>query len=108
MSIDPASAAAAYANASRHGGASAAASATSEAATAVQGPSFADFVQDAVQEAVATGHQAEAAALNIATGEGDIVDVVTAIAAAEMTIETVVAVRDKMVSAYQEIMRMPM
>ena len=45
--------------------------------------------------------------MNMVSGEGDIVDVVTAISAAEMTIETVVSVRDRMVSAYQEIMRMP-
>ncbi len=108
MSIDPASAAAAYANASRQGAASGAPSPASGASEALQGPSFADFVQGAMQDAVATGHQAESAALNMATGNGDIVDVVTAISAAEMTIETVVAVRDKMVSAYQEIMRMPM
>lgn len=108
MSIDPASAAAAYANAASQGGAGGAASAAGEAMAAGQGPSFADFVQDALQEAVATGHRAEATAFEVAAGEGNIVDVVTAIAAAEMTIQTVVSVRDKMVSAYQEIMRMPM
>ena len=107
MSVDPASAAAAYANASRQGGAGDIASAASQGAEALSGPSFADFVQEAVQDAATTVGNAEVAAYNVAAGTGNVVDVVTAISAAEMTIETVVSVRDKMVSAYQEIMRMP-
>ncbi len=41
------------------------------------------------------------------SGEADLKDVVTAVANAENTLETVVAVRDKVLSAYQEILRMP-
>ena len=41
------------------------------------------------------------------TGEADITDVVQAVTSAELTLQTVVAVRDRMISAYQEIMRMP-
>ena len=44
---------------------------------------------------------------NAAMGRGDLVDVVTAVAAAEATMETVIAVRDEVIKAYQEIMRMP-
>jgi flagellar hook-basal body complex protein FliE len=40
-------------------------------------------------------------------GGGDPLDVVTAITSAEVTLQTVVAVRDKMIQAYQEILRMP-
>ncbi len=42
-----------------------------------------------------------------AAGKSDIVDVVTAISAAESSLETVVAVRDQVIQAYQEILRMP-
>lgn len=49
---------------------------------------------------------AEAASAQQIAGKGDLVDVVTAIGAAEHALETVVAVRDKVVSAYQDIMRM--
>jgi len=42
-----------------------------------------------------------------AAGQGDIVQVVNAVNAAELTLETVVAIRDKVISAYQDIMRMP-
>lgn len=58
-------------------------------------------------QAVETGKTSEAKAAEVVAGKGDLVDVVTAISAAEVTLETVVAVRDKVISAYNEIMRMP-
>ena len=39
--------------------------------------------------------------------KADLTEVVTAITNAEVTLQTVVAVRDRMISAYQQIMRMP-
>jgi|SRR5690606_11496646 len=50
-------------------------------------------------------HAEQASALQVA-GKGDLIDVVTAIGAAETALDTVVAVRDRVVSAYGEIMRM--
>ncbi|NOZ42618.1 MAG: flagellar hook-basal body complex protein FliE [Alphaproteobacteria bacterium] len=44
------------------------------------------------------------AALN---GKADLVDVVTSVQNAEMVLETVVAVRDKVIAAYQDIIKMP-
>lgn len=41
------------------------------------------------------------------SGEADLKDVVTAIANAEHTLETIVAVRNKVLNAHQEILRMP-
>ena len=40
-------------------------------------------------------------------GKANIVDVVNAVNSAELTLDTVVAVRDKVVQAYQSIMNMP-
>ena len=40
-------------------------------------------------------------------GQAEMVDVVTAVSNAEMVLETVTTVRDRVISAYQEIMRMP-
>ena len=40
-------------------------------------------------------------------GKAELTDVVTAVTSAELTLQTVVAVRDRVISAYQEIMRMP-
>ena len=41
------------------------------------------------------------------TGKANIVDVVNSVNSAELTLDTVVAVRDKVVQAYQSIMNMP-
>ena len=40
-------------------------------------------------------------------GQGSLIDVVTAVSSAEASLETVMAVRDQVIQAYQEIMRMP-
>ena len=42
-----------------------------------------------------------------AAGKADVVDVVTAVAESEAALETLVAVRDRVIAAYEEIMRMP-
>ncbi len=51
--------------------------------------------------------QGEQMAANQVAGKASIVDVVSAVNQAEMTLDTVVAVRDKVVQAYQSIMNMP-
>ena len=43
----------------------------------------------------------------VVQGQGSLIDVVTAISSAEASLETAMAVRDQMIQAYQEIMRMP-
>lgn len=99
MAIDPVSAARAYqeaARASQGGGASGADSVD-----------FGSLVQEAVRQAGNSAQTAETSAMRVAGGQGDIVDVVTAIAAAETQLETVIAVRDQVIQAYQEILRMP-
>ncbi len=68
---------------------------------------FGQLVKNAVGDAQGQLQAAETQSFNVAAGKADIVDVVTAIAAAESTLETVVAVRDQVIQAYQEIMRMP-
>ena len=39
--------------------------------------------------------------------QGQLVDVVTAVAETEVAVETLVSVRDRVISAYEDIMRMP-
>jgi len=68
---------------------------------------FATMVTDSLNQAMQTGRQAEEMSIKQISGEADLKDVVTAVANAEHTLETVVAVRDKVLSAYQEILRMP-
>jgi len=71
------------------------------------GPKFSDFLKSKAQESVDTMRKSEDVSAKAVTGEADIVDVVQAVTSAELTLQTVVSVRDRMISAYQEIMRMP-
>jgi flagellar hook-basal body complex protein FliE len=73
----------------------------------IGGPDFGAMLNSAVGSVSNAGNAAETAVTNAAMGRGDLVDVVTAVAAAEATLETVIAVRDEVIKAYQEIMRMP-
>ena len=43
----------------------------------------------------------------MAAGKANVVDVVTAVAETEVAVEALVAVRDRVITAYEEIMRMP-
>ncbi len=70
-------------------------------------PDFAAMVQSAVGSVAETGKAAEMQSAAAAMGNADIVDVVTAVAESEAALETLVAVRDRMIQAYEEIMRMP-
>jgi flagellar hook-basal body complex protein FliE len=76
------------------------------AATAAGGD-FSKLLQGAVESVAQSGRNAEAQAMAVAGGKADIVDVVTAVAESEAALETLVAVRDRVVAAYEEIMRMP-
>jgi flagellar hook-basal body complex protein FliE len=76
-------------------------------AGAETGTDFASVLKDAAKMAVGTAKDAEKASLAAVAGKADIREVVAAVANAEMTLETVVNVRDKVISAYQEILRMP-
>jgi flagellar hook-basal body complex protein FliE len=106
MAISPALAASAYQAVAKIGADSAASSAAGTAAAA-GGPDFSQFLSHAVNDAVGTMKQGEQMAAQQATGKGDIVNVVNAVNAAELTLDTVVAIRDKVISAYQSIMQMP-
>lgn len=75
--------------------------------TDAAGKSFADYVTDAAQDVGAVVQRAEQVSLQATTGKADVIDVVSAINNAEMALESVVAVRDRVVEAYQQIIRMP-
>ena len=45
--------------------------------------------------------------MDMVNGKANVIDVVTALAETEMAMETMVTVRDRVISAYEEIMRMP-
>ena len=62
---------------------------------------------DWAKESVKTGAESEKQSLMATAGKANVTDVVTAVSAAEVTLQAVTAVRDKAVAAYQEILRMP-
>jgi flagellar hook-basal body complex protein FliE len=64
------------------------------------------MIETMVSDAAGSLRTAEAESAKQVAGKGDMIDVVTAIGAAETALDTVVAVRDRVVSAYSEIMRM--
>jgi flagellar hook-basal body complex protein FliE len=70
------------------------------------GGGFADLVRDAAQGALNASRGMETQSLKAAAKDAEIIDVVTAVANAEITLETVMTVRDRVVQAYQEIMKM--
>lgn len=69
---------------------------------------FGAMLADALQSTVDAQKAAEATSAKAVAGKADVTDVVTAVTNAEVALDTVVAVRDRMISAYQEILRMPM
>ena len=68
---------------------------------------FSTLLESAVDSVAQSGKSAEKQALAAANGKADLVDVVTAVAESEAALETLVAVRDRVIAAYEDIMRMP-
>ncbi len=85
--------------------------AAAQAPAAVQpqdaGPGFSELVKNAVNDAISTSKHAETQMIGQAQGKVALVDAVTAISSAQTSLQTVMAVRDQVISAYQQIMQMP-
>ena len=72
-----------------------------------EGQSFSALLKNAVTAVTEAGRTSDAQTQSMVAGKANIVDVVTAVAETETAIDTVVSVRDKVIAAYEEIMRMP-
>ena len=72
-----------------------------------EGVNFSDFLRDKAQSSADTLKAGEVMSAKAITGDAEITAVVEAVTAAETTLNTVIALRDRMIGAYQEIMRMP-
>ena len=71
------------------------------------GGDFGGVLARALGGAVATGTAAEQQAMQAIAGSGDLTAVVQAVSRAELTLQTATAIRDRVVQAYQDIMKMP-
>ena len=83
--------------------------ANTDRAGAAQGApeNFGAALQQALEGVVQAGREADTQSRAALMGTGNITEVVTAIAQAELALQTTLAVRDRIVQAYQDIMRMP-
>lgn len=71
------------------------------------GEGFGAALSHALNGVVQTGEQADAAAAQGLNGQGDLTQIVTSVTQAQLALQTTVALRDRMVQAYQSIMNMP-
>jgi flagellar hook-basal body complex protein FliE len=95
---------AAYNNAARSlvgGGSEKAAEANNE------GGDFASLLKTGAKAAIDAGKKSEELSKQAIAGKADVRDVVAAVNNAELTLQTVVAVRDKVINAYSDILKMP-
>ncbi|MFQ3622204.1 MAG: flagellar hook-basal body complex protein FliE [Acetobacteraceae bacterium] len=69
--------------------------------------SFGQALQDAMSGTIRTAKEADRLATSAIAGEADVTAVVTAVARAELALQTTVAIRDRVIQAYQDVMRMP-
>lgn len=78
-----------------------------EARDNTTGESFRGLVRDLIGDASAAGTTSEQVTADVMMDKADLTEVVMAVNNAELTLQTVIAVRDKVVEAYQEVIRMP-
>lgn len=71
------------------------------------GDQFASLVRSAIDEAIKIGEKSEQLSIQGVNDRADLNQVVTAVAEAEVTLQTVVSVRDKVLESYKQILRMP-
>jgi flagellar hook-basal body complex protein FliE len=77
-------------------------------ASGASGGGFGDMVGDALKSTFDSVKASETVSANAMTGKASLTDVVTAVNGADVALKSVVAIRDKVISAYQDIIKMPM
>ena len=73
----------------------------------INAPDFGKMVQGALENTLKSTQNAEDMMIQQQQGKVELIDAVTAVASAETSLQSVIAIRDQVISAYQEIMRMP-
>ncbi len=101
MTVNVSSVVAAYANAGKMTEVGGAASGASS------GGGFGDVLRSAAEGVLDSLHKGEQATIQAVTGKADLTQVTAAINNAEVALQSVTAIRDKMVQAYQSIIQMP-
>jgi len=68
---------------------------------------FGSILKDVMQAVTEAGRRSDAQAQAVALGKANMIDVVTAVAESETAIQALVSVRDKVIAAYEDILKMP-
>jgi flagellar hook-basal body complex protein FliE len=105
--VSPLSAAGAYANIAKLATGIGGKPPGAGAGTGAVPDSFGDVLKQALNAVTEAGKKSDAQSAAAVQGKGNMVDVVTAVAETETAIDAVVAVRDRVIAAYEEIMKMP-
>jgi len=71
------------------------------------GPSFGALLKDAVGSVMEAGKKSDTQTMAMTSGKANVMDVVTAVAETDVAVSTLVSVRDKVIAAYEDIMKMP-
>ena len=74
---------------------------------AAGGANFADLLKQASGDAVGALKEGEAQTMQAVAGKADLTAVTAAVNNAEIALQAVIAVRDRVISAYQDISKMP-
>lgn len=77
-----------------------------EGSSSTKDSGFEKLLEETIGQVSSLQKEAEQAINELSTGEGDIVKAMISMQKAEISFKTMVEVRNKLVSAYQEIMRM--
>lgn len=67
--------------------------------------SFSDTLKDFIGDAVSSVRKGEEVAAQGAMGKADMQEVILAVSNAEMMMSTITSIRDKVITAYQEVIR---
>jgi len=70
------------------------------------GLSFGDVLKEAVGGVLDAGRKSDTQTVAMASGKANVMDVVTAVAETDVAVSTLVSVRDKVIAAYEDIMKM--
>jgi flagellar hook-basal body complex protein FliE len=71
------------------------------------GVNFGSVLKDVMTSVTAAGQKSDVQATAVAQGKANMIDVVTAVAESETAIQALVSVRDKVIAAYEDILKMP-
>jgi flagellar hook-basal body complex protein FliE len=70
------------------------------------GPNFGAMLKDAMSAVADTAHKGDVQSTAVASGKSNMIDVVTAVAETETTFQTLISVRDKVIAAYEDVLKM--